>query len=1254
MITRRLTPTTLAAFIILWGAAVAGAQRPELVVQTGHTSAITSVAFSADGKTLASASGDNTIKLWEVSTGTELRTLGGPFSGLRSVAFSPDGKLVLSLAADGIALWNVITGEKVSALADSGGIKSFAVSPDCKVIAGVGQFGRSVSLWDVASGRRLRQLASHGGWVMSAAFSPDGRTLASAGQDKTVKLWDWASGRELHTLAGADDELLSVAFRPDGKVVAAGSQGGRITLWDLRTRARTGTITVKGKYVDELLFSPDGATLMVTVGMASIFYDLQTGGAYDLEADGLKRGKKGEAFAFLGAVGGYSARLSPDWQRMAAPGLMNTIRVFDDLTEPKTRFIGRMLAGLGEPVLSPDKKLLAVGTPRGIRLWPLTGGHEPLTLDDGEGNTPDPTVTGWPHTIVFSRDSKTVFDGRKLWSVASGKQLSSAARSPRDHYSLVFSGDGRRKVIWGGEGGVISILDAESGAGISHIQADSISCVALSYDGSRLAAATPGQVTLWDAATGRALRKYEVVVQKFVRAEGVSEGRAWREYGMLRHDVVALAFSGDGSRLAGAGVLSARIWDVASGRVLQTLTDDAWQRSFRTVAFSHDGRTLASFGGPENLRLWDIERGQQLKLPNPLPEWVKFDGVALLTTKARSLLITTTGVGLSVRDVVTNEELAQIISLDEHWAHGDEHQWLVTTGDGFFDGPPAAWGKARWRFANDTFNVVPVEAFFKEFFYPGLLQDIIRGVRPLPPARDFATMDVRQPAVRITHVNGQPVLERDGKREVELSPAEKPQHTAEVAVEVTDNDSPGSRATSARTSGARDLRLFRNGTLVRVWRGDLFDEQSGCSPVQGAPHTPRRAVCKATVQLSWDNQLTAYAFNREDVKSNDATASLRGGAGLVGDFYVLAVGINRYENEDFNLRFAVPDALAIGAELARQQQALFNYAQRKVVTLTDAEATKPNILYALSLLAGDGSSEPPAALSSELRQELSGLTRLKPGDALVVYFAGHGTARADRFYLLPHDLGYMGPRTKVTTADMRTIVARSISDRELEQAFEKIEAGQILLVIDACQSGQALEAEEWRRAPMNSRGLAQLAYEKGMYVLTAAQSFQAAEEVSQLGHGLLTYALVEEGIKRFMADAAPEDGQINVREWMDYATERVPGMQVEEMMAAGGQGRDLSFMEEERGFPLELRSGQQPRAFYRREAAPQPLIIAKRAAATFWRPVRRDQYALPARPRLAVCTRRGWVSKMAGVENASSAYCLNAGGTVRTVSVGQQ
>src|SRR2546421_11784742 len=128
---------------------------------------------------------------------------------------------------------------------------------------------------------------------------------------------------------------------------------------------------------------------------------------------------------------------------------------------------------------------------------------------------------------------------------------------------------------------------------------------------------------------------------------------------------------------------------------------------------------------------------------------------------------------------------------------------------------------------------------------------------------------------------------------------------------------------------------------------------------------------------------------------------------------------------------------------------------------------------------------------------------------------------------------------------MQNILSHSISDEEIEAAVEGIDAGQMLLVIDACNSGQALEAEEKRRGPMNSKGLAQLAYEKGMYVLTAAQSYQAALELAQLGHGLLTYALVEEGLKTSASDFEPKDGEVRLREWLDYATLRVAQMQEE-------------------------------------------------------------------------------------------------------------
>ena len=193
---------------------------------------------------------------------------------------------------------------------------------------------------------------------------------------------------------------------------------------------------------------------------------------------------------------------------------------------------------------------------------------------------------------------------------------------------------------------------------------------------------------------------------------------------------------------------------------------------------------------------------------------------------------------------------------------------------------------------------------------------------------------------------------------------------------------------------------------------------------------------------------------------------------------------------------------------------------------------------------------------------------------MFLFFAGHGWAHQGQFYLVPHDLGYAGKRASLATdaAAQKTILGHSLSDRELAGLLQNVDAGLMALIIDACNSGQVLESEEARQGPFNAKGLAQLAWDKGMYVLTAAQSYQAALEARELQHGYLTYALVEEGLRQRKADRDPEDGEIDIREWFDYATSRVPELQRER----NAQTRLL--VRERAATPV-----QTPRAFYRYE-----------------------------------------------------------------------
>jgi uncharacterized caspase-like protein len=209
----------------------------------------------------------------------------------------------------------------------------------------------------------------------------------------------------------------------------------------------------------------------------------------------------------------------------------------------------------------------------------------------------------------------------------------------------------------------------------------------------------------------------------------------------------------------------------------------------------------------------------------------------------------------------------------------------------------------------------------------------------------------------------------------------------------------------------------------------------------------------------------------------------------------------------------------------------------------------------------------------------------QPEDAVFIYFAGHGTARGQRFYLVPHDLGYGGGPNELTEAAWDTIQAHSISDVELERAFETIDAGEMVLLIDACNSGQALESKEARRGPMNSEGLAQLAYEKGMYVMAAAQGYQPALESNVFGHGLLTYALVEEGLKQ--GKAAQPSGEIYLRQWLDYASKEVPLLVSVWLDKATAS----------RGFKIDSRDLlQRPRIFYRREVEAKPFMVGRTIA----------------------------------------------------------
>ena len=1207
--------------------------KPELVLQTGYNNfwGATRMVFSPDGRLLATATyRSNTIKLWETATNRMLRALsssGQTGIGIApAVAFSRDSRLVAAAGGDNsVTVWDVMSGRELQKLSGSAqgslmasmGVYFIGFASDNRLVT----VSDAIRVWDISSGRVLQNFeagmpsaAGVGGGDGGITLSPDGTQLFAVLEDgeAQVRVLDLASGREVRRMKLPGDQIdsLQLSVNPEGHLLAAGIDDKRFKLWNLTTK-KDRELGPTTKEFSQVKFNRDGRMLALSDNYTVKIWELATmrefapvkvptsitypqGDAFvAFTEDGKRIGTGGfgtetivweiETGKRLSTLSGrtnmaYDVAFSADGTELASGG-----RTRWDLRTGRGL---RMVPGTQENtygVVSPNGRLLAltrinssnlslIESPSGKMLFELTPNSEVGPVQKTRFSADGSVLAA----VYGPRDDQQPMPGQpitrgsqvKLWDVKTGRELRSLV-SNEIPSNVDFSADG--KIIGTiGSGGAITLWDAQSGSKLRDLASSpmasftppvikpgqmptmpnmaDIAAMMTNVMGS-MTAGTPGQTvsSLTFSDDGRMLATGGVESKSNIDFAAMMSGAMSGQRPKKGSKPIDPADMMKDFKVEAVGRV--QIWDVATGREIGAIRGHG--RGITKVAFNRDGKLLATASSDNTIKIWDVANRSELRTLAGHTSGIE----SIDFTPDGSLLASASDDGSTfLWDLKTGEHLLTLISLD------DGAEWMAVTPQGMFDGTPVSWNQILWRYNQETFNVAPIEWFFNEFYYPGLLADIFAGKRPRV-ALDVSKKDRRQPIVKLSLVG-----------QTSESVATR---TIKVKIDVT--DAPADKD-NPKGSGAQDVRLFRNGSLVKVWHGDVLKGQAAV------------ALEEEITVTAGPNRLVAYGFNRDNVKSKDAPLVFTGADSLKrkGTAYIIAVGVNEYANSQYNLKYAVADAKSFGVEMQQRQTQLAGFERVEVIQLLDQEATKANILTAIKRLAGEPG--PPTLKAGPT----DAIKRAQPEDTVVIYFAGHGTAQAQRFYLIPHDLGYTGDRTKLTEQGLKTMLSHSISDIELEAAVEGLDAGHLLLIIDACNSGQALEAEEKRRGPMNSKGLAQLAYEKGMYILTAAQSFQAALEAAQLGHGYLTYALVEEGLKTPVADSAPKDGVVIAREWLNFATERVPQMQEQKMSEGRGVGLQIAFTEGEANIAdPQKRSVQRPRVFYRRELEANPLVIVK-------------------------------------------------------------
>jgi len=1044
-----------------------------LVLPIGHTDRVNSAVFSPDGKSIVTASYDNTAKIWDAQSGWLLHSLEGHTDRVNFAVFSPDGKTIVTASGDKTAkIWDAQCGRLLHSLeGHTSWVESAAFSPDGKSIVTASWDDKTPIIWDAQSGLLLRTLKGHTYSVKSAVFSPDGKSIVTASYDNTAKIWDAQSGLLLHSLEGHTYSVKSAVFSPDGKSIVTTSEDKTAIIWDAQSGLLLHSLEGHTSFVESAVFSPDGKSIVTAS------WDDKTPKIWDAQSGLLLRTLKGHTYSVKSAAFSpdgksivtaswddktpkiwdaqsglllhsleehtgsvRSAVFSPDGKSIVSASWDNTAKIWDAQSGLLLRTLGGHTNRVNSVAFNPDgKSIVTASTDATAKIWDAQSGLQLRTL---KGHT------DWLISAVFSPDGKTIVTATgdktaKIWDAQSGLLL----RTLKGHLhwirSAVFSPDGKT-IVTASRDKTAKIWDVQSGLLLRTLKGHTswVNSAVFSPDGKTIVTASADKTAkIWDAQKGRLLRTLK---------------------GHTRW-VNSAAFSPDGKSIVTAsGDKTAKIWDAQKGRLHRTLgghTD--WLIS---AAFSPDGKTIVTATGDKTAKIWDAQGGKLLRdfHINGILSAIDFDNDRFISHNNSMLTL-------------HHLETAEVIY---SWVYVNENDYLVMHPDGYYDGTEAA--RELLYFVCDN-EIIDLAQLKDALYVPGLIEKIMNGEEINYPKLSDLDICHTLPLIEKIENTGHAYQYKITPRKLGLE-----------QVEVYINNK--------KVFSTPKKELHKQGEEYFL---DLKEEEISKHLLAG---TENRINVIGTVLTKEGNELKSRGVgviriaNKKD--ENRVTPRL----------FAVMIGVNDYKDPSLKLNYPVKDVEDLSKALEISTTKLLG---------------KENVFMYLihsGVKSGKGYSTPE---KEGIRKALEDIgKKARPEDIILMFFAGHGVMQ-----------GSDEKRFTFLTAEASNLNLTGINTKELQDwlSFEgphKILANKSILIFDACNSGQATqELVALARNDDQTRRIRQvedLKDKSGMFILAASAPNQAAYELPQYEQGLLTYSLLS------MLKSNPEilDGQfLNVQKW---------------------------------------------------------------------------------------------------------------------------